>query len=107
MYLVYPIPAKVLTTPLMRLPQAPVVFQFSVFRFADPDDDGVVDAMMSANRALYQRALDVGGTLYPYASVPLDATAWQAHWAEGWHSLRAAEEAYDPRGILNRGQGLF
>lgn len=104
MFLVYPIPRAVLSTPLLRVPDDPFPFQFSVFRYSD---DGQHDHMLAANRALHALALDAGGTLYPFASVPLDPAGWQAHWGPHWEFLRAAKSAYDPAGILNRGQGMF
>ncbi|GAA3437059.1 hypothetical protein GCM10018954_066710 [Kutzneria kofuensis] len=104
-FLVYPIQRSVFNTPLLRVPEDPMPFQFSVFRYAD--DDGDSAAMLAANRAVYGLALAAGGTLYPFASVPLDHAGWQAHWGPHWEFLRAARSSYDPAGILNRGQGIF
>jgi FAD/FMN-containing dehydrogenase len=103
LFLCYPIPRSVLTTPLLRVPDDPMPFQFSVFRYADED----ADAMLAANRALYGRTLAAGGTLYPFCSVPLDHAGWQAHWGPEWEFLRSAKAAHDPAGLLNRGQGIF
>jgi cytokinin dehydrogenase len=105
LFLCYPIPRSVLTTPLLRVPDDPMPFQFSVFRYADRDSDA--DAMLAANRALYGLTLAAGGTLYPFCSVPLDRAGWRAHWGPEWEFLREAKSVYDPAGLLNRGQGIF
>jgi FAD/FMN-containing dehydrogenase len=105
LFLCYPIPRSVLTTPLLRVPDDSMPFQFSVFRYADEDSDA--DAMLAANRALYGLTLAAGGTLYPFCSVPLDHAGWQANWGAEWEFLRSAKSAYDPAGLLNRGQGIF
>ena len=105
LFLCYPIPRSVLATPLLRVPDDPMPFQFSVFRYADEDFDAA--AMLAANRALYGLTLAAGGTLYPFCSVPLDHAGWQAHWGPEWEFLRAAKSVHDPAGLLNRGQGIF
>jgi cytokinin dehydrogenase len=105
LFLCHPIPRSVLTTPLLRVPDDPMPFQFSVFRYAD--EDSAAPAMLAANRALYGLTLAAGGTLYPFCSVPLDHAGWQAHWGPRWEFLRAAKSGHDPAGLLNRGQGIF
>lgn len=104
MFLVYPIPRSVLATPLLRVPSDPMPFQFSVFRYADDDSHA---SMLAANRAMHDLALSFGGTLYPFASVPLDHAAWRTHWGDEWDFLQSAKAKYDPAGLLNRGQGIF
>jgi cytokinin dehydrogenase len=99
MFLTYPIPRSVLTTPLLRVPDDPMPFQLSVFRYGS--------GMLAANQAMYSLARSVGGTVYPFGSVPLDADGWRSHWGDEWDFLLATKTKYDPEGMLNRGQGIF
>lgn len=106
MFLVYPIPRSVLSTPLLRVPDGEMMFQFSVFRYADPEGDAV-EPMLAANRDMYAQAQAVGGTLYPFASVALDHDGWKTHWGAQWEMLRSAKATYDPKNVLGSGQGIF
>ncbi|MFC0433372.1 FAD-binding protein [Kutzneria buriramensis] len=107
MFLVYPIPRSALSTPLLRVPDDETMFQFSVFRYAEPADAAAVKSMLAANRDMYAQAQAVGGTLYPFASVVLDRDGWEAHWGNQWEMLRSAKTVYDPKGVLGSGQGIF
>lgn len=107
MFLVYPIPRSVMSTPLLRVPDDDLIFQFSVFRYADPNQYGALESMLAANHDMYTRTHAVGGTLYPFASVALDHDGWQEHWGERWDLLRRAKDAYDPKRVLGHGQGIF
>jgi cytokinin dehydrogenase len=107
--LLYPLTRGLLRAPLLRVPDEPVVFLFSVLRTAAPDSGGALsaDAMLSANRALFEQARDLGAYEYPIGSIPMTSTDWQQHYGSQWPFLAAARSRYDPGGILTPGQGIF
>ncbi|MFI9388553.1 FAD-binding protein [Kutzneria sp. NPDC052558] len=107
LYLVYPLRRSRLSTPLFRLPDDEVVFQFSVFRYAGSEATEVVEGMLAANRVMHAEALRCGGTLYPYSAVELDPQGWRDHWGEEWSFLEEAKASHDPQGVLGCGQGIF
>jgi cytokinin dehydrogenase len=107
--LLYPLRRDALQAPLLRVPDEPVIFLFSVLRTAAPDSGGALsaDAMLSGNRALFERARDLGGYEYPIGSIPMTAGDWRQHFGPQWAFLAAARHRYDPAGILTPGQGIF
>jgi FAD/FMN-containing dehydrogenase len=107
--LLYPLRRGVLRAPLLRVPDEPVIFLFSVLRTAAPDLGGALSAetMIGDNRALFERARDLGGYQYPIGSIPMTAADWRRHFGPRWRFLAAARRRYDPRGILTPGQGIF
>lgn len=107
MFLIYPIPRASMAMPLLRTPDTDVMFQFSVFRYAEPGSPRVVESMLQASEDMYTSALDAGGTLYPFASVAMGSDRWRVHWGDQWHFLLEAKAKYDPCGVLGLGQGIF
>jgi FAD/FMN-containing dehydrogenase len=107
--LFYPLVRSLLQAPLLRVPDEPVVFLFSVLRTAAPDSGGALsaDVMLSDNRALFEQARDLGGYEYPIGSIPMNSADWQQHFGPQWAFLAAARGRYDPGGILTPGQGIF
>jgi hypothetical protein len=107
--LLYPLRRHVLRAPLLRVPDEPVIFLFSILRTAAPDLGGALSAqaMVDGNRALFDRARDAGGYQYPVGSIPTTAGDWRRHFGPQWPFLEAARRRYDPRGILTPGQGIF
>jgi cytokinin dehydrogenase len=107
--LLYPVVRDLLRTPLLRVPDEPVVFLFSVLRTAAPDSGGALsaDVMLSDNRALFEQARALGGYEYPIGSIPMTSADWQQHFGPQWSFLAAARNSYDPGGILTPGQGIF
>jgi FAD/FMN-containing dehydrogenase len=107
--LLYPVRRKLLRVPLLRVPDEPVVFLFSVLRTAAPDSGGAlpVDTMLAANRKLFEQARRLGGYQYPIGSIPLTPADWRQHYGQEWRFLAAARRRYDPAGILTPGQGIF
>ncbi|RJQ76363.1 FAD-binding protein [Pseudonocardiaceae bacterium YIM PH 21723] len=97
--LIYPVRTALLRAPLLRMPDEPVAFLFAVLRNAPPADPDTVRAMLDRNRALYRRAVELGGTLYPVGSVPLTEREWAAHWGE---QLPAARAQFDPSGLFQQ-----
>lgn len=107
--LLYPLRSGALRAPLLRVPDEPVVFLFSVLRTAAPDSGGALsaDAMLAANRALFVQGRDIGGLEYPIGSIPFTMRDWREHFGPRWSFLAAARRRYDPGGILTPGQGIF
>jgi FAD/FMN-containing dehydrogenase len=107
--LLYPLRRGLLRAPLLRVPDEPVIFLFSLLRTAAPDSGGAIssDAMLSANRALFEQVRDLGGYEYPIGSIPMTSRDWRAHFGPQWPFLVAARRRYDPNGILTPGQGIF
>jgi cytokinin dehydrogenase len=104
--LLYPFWSRRSTRPMLQLPDEPVVFLLALLRTAPPDP-AVVEAMLAANRALYERARDVGGTQYPIGAIPFRRADWVEHLGDQWRKLVAAKRRYDPNQILTPGQGIF
>ena len=104
--LLYPFPRKRLTRPMVRVPDTDLVFLLSILR-ALPADDATVRALLAANRALYDKAVAVGGTQYPIGSIPVDRTDWRTHYGPRYAQALADKATYDPRAILTPGQGVF
>jgi FAD/FMN-containing dehydrogenase len=63
--------------------------------------------MLSANRALFEQARDLGGYEYPIGSIPMNSDDWLQHFGPQRPFLAAARRRYDPGGILTPGQGIF
>jgi cytokinin dehydrogenase len=107
--LLYPLRRTVLRAPLLRVPNEPVVFLFSVLRTAAPDSGGALsaDVMLRDNRALFDQARELGGYEYPIGSIPMTPGDWRAHFGPEWPLLADARRRYDPGGILTPGQGIF
>ena len=60
-----PIRRDAVTSPLLQLPDDDRSFTFNLIRIPTTDDATEADRMLQANRAIYERVRDAGGTLYP------------------------------------------
>ncbi|MFE7274989.1 FAD-binding protein [Streptomyces sp. NPDC057623] len=105
--LVYPLLRERLTTPLLRAPDDPTPYLFALLRATPPEDTATVDRLLAANRSAYELTAAAGGTRYPVGSIPFTRADWRAHFGPEWRRLERAKRAYDPRGILVPGQGVF
>ena len=107
--LLYPLRRQALHTPLLRVPDASVIFLFSILRTAAPDLGAALsaDVMLTGNRAMFEQARKLGGYLYPIGTIPMTPSDWQQHFGPEWQFLATARRRYDPRGILTPGQGIF
>jgi cytokinin dehydrogenase len=107
--LLYPLRRARLRVPLLRVPDEPVTFLFSILRTAAPDLGGALPTgvMLKDNRLLFDRARDLGGYQYPIGSIPMTPPDWVQHFGSAWPFLAAARRRYDPNGILTPGQGIF
>jgi FAD/FMN-containing dehydrogenase len=93
-------------TPLLRLPESEVFIATLLVRPHQTDAEGA--AFLADNRALYDRAVAVGGKRYPWDAIP-DFTRedWARHFGDAWPSFRHAKRRYAPAGILGPGPGIF
>ena len=62
--------------------------------------------MVAANRALFERNRDLGGTVYPISAVPLDPADWHRQLGPQWATVMAAKDRFDPDRVLHPGIGL-
>lgn len=104
--LLYPFRRAALRTPLLRVPDEELVFLFAVLKTASPGAS-TPDAMITANRALYDQARAAGGHQYPVGSIPTTHADWRAHYGPAWRTFAAAKRRYDPGRLLAPGQGVF
>ncbi|MEV5413040.1 FAD-binding protein [Thermopolyspora sp. NPDC052614] len=104
--LLYPFRRAALQTPLLRVPDEELVFLFAVLKTASPGA-ATPDAMITANRTLYDQARAAGGHQYPVGSIPTTPADWRAHYGPAWNAFAAAKRRYDPAKLLAPGQGIF
>ena len=57
----------------------------------------------AANRAVYDRVRDAGGTLYPVSAFPMTPKDWRSHFGSAFGLLLAAKRKFDPDSILTPG----
>ncbi len=106
--LVYPLHRAALNAPLLRLPDGDTFFLFSVLRTAAPDTGAIgADAMIKANKALFDQVRKLGGFQYPIGTIPMTPEDWRVHFGPEWPFFAAARHRFDPGGILTPGQGIF
>jgi FAD/FMN-containing dehydrogenase len=85
----------------------PAAFALTLLRFPFP---GPVDSagILAQNRALFDRAVALGGKRYIIGAVPdMSATDWRAHYGPLWDDFADAKARFDPNGVLTPGQGIF
>jgi cytokinin dehydrogenase len=105
--LIYPFNRDLFTAPLFRVPEERHFYVFSLLRNAVPPTPERAAGLVADNRALYERATELGGKRYPFDSVLMTKHDWQKHYQPVWGQLVSAKQAYDPDGILTPGQGIF
>jgi cytokinin dehydrogenase len=74
-----PILRESVRTPMLRLPPDPVCYTFNLVRLPATDDAVGAGRLVTANRAIYERVRDAGGTLYPVSAFPMSAADWRTH----------------------------
>ena len=62
---------------------------------------------LARNRALYEQARAVGGTLYPHCAVTMTPADWAAQHGAYYAELAALKAYHDPDGILTPGPNVF
>jgi cytokinin dehydrogenase len=102
--LLYPLCRSRLYRPMLRLPDEEDFFLLDVLSTAPA---GGARAMLSANRSLFERNRQLGGTLYPISAVRLREEDWRHQLGRQWPELLAAKRRFDPSGILARRTGFL
>ncbi|MFL6272118.1 MAG: FAD linked oxidase, partial [Actinomycetes bacterium] len=102
-----PILRESVRTPLLRLPPDPLGFTFNLVRFPPTDDPAEARRLVAANRAVYERVRDAGGTLYPVSAFPMSAADWRDHFGAAFGRLRDAKREHDPGHVLTPGYQVF
>lgn len=103
--LLYPMNRAQFKTPLFRVPDSDRFFIFDLLRTAPTLE--IAQAMLEANRQLFDQVVALGGKRYPISSVPLDKHDWQKHFQPEWGPFVAAKRHFDPDNIMTPGQGIF
>ena len=103
----YPMSSRAVRTPLVRLPDEPVVFPFNLIRLPASGDRQEAERAVQKNRALYERIRDAGGVLYPVSALPFSPDDWKQHLGPRWQSFRDAAGRCDPANILTPGYEPF
>jgi len=104
--LFYPFRRSKLERPFVTTPQEEIVYLFDILRTAPPVPS-VVNAMVAANRTLFEQARDLGGKRYPISSIPFSQADWIEHFGTQWPIFLLQKEHYDPGHVLTPGQGIF
>lgn len=104
--LLYPFRRSRLTRPFIETPNEEVLFIFSILR-TSPPDAAIANALVSANRVLFDQARNLGGKSYRIDSLPFSFQDWRQHFGNDWGAFRSLKAQLDPRNVLTPGQGIF
>lgn len=102
---VSPFDRRSVASPLLRLPVDGLCFAFNLIRIPAAADSA--DRLVAANRDVYERVRDAGGTLYPPSALPMSPADWREHFGPAFDGLRTAKQAYDPDHVLTPGYEIF
>ena len=102
-----PILREPVRSPLLRLPPDPVCYTFNLFRLPATDEAGEARRLVMANRAVYERVRDAGGTLYPVSAFPMSRDDWRRHFGAAFDQLSEAKHDHDPGHVLTPGYEVF
>jgi cytokinin dehydrogenase len=94
-------------TPLLRLPTDPLCFTFNLIRLPATDDAAEARRLVTANRAVYERVREAGGTLYPVSAVPMSRADWRRHFGSAYEQLSQAKREHDPGRVPTPGYEVF
>jgi FAD/FMN-containing dehydrogenase len=96
------------TSPLVRLPPEPLCHAVNLIRLPATDDPAAAERLVEANRTIYRRVRDAGGTLYPAsAALPLSPVEWRDQFGPVFGLLREAKERFDPDMLVTPGYEIF
>lgn len=105
--LISPFNRELFHAPLFQVPESRHFFIFALLRNAVPPTPERATQLVSDNRALFERAVALGGNRYPVDSVPMTKHDWQKHYQPLWGPLVSAKRRFDPDKILTPGPGIF
>lgn len=103
--LLYPMNRSKFNTPFMHIPDNDHFFILSLLRTAPTL--AIAEAMIEANRQLFDQTVALDGKRYPIDSVLMDKHDWQKHFQPKWGPFVAAKHHFDPDNIMTPGQGIF
>lgn len=95
------------TSPMLQLPKDELVYAFNLVRIPTTGDLAEADRLMKANRAIYERVRDAGGTLYPVSAFPMSPDDWRKHFGPVWPQFSSAKQNFDPEHVLTPGYEVF
>lgn len=100
-----------LSRPFFRIPEddgGKYIFLFDILGASLlPHDQKYARQMLRRNRRLYEKARDLGGTLYPIGATPMRRRDWMRQYGNMWPELVRRKQLYDPANILGPGPGIF
>ena len=105
--LINPFNRELFRAPFFRVPDSRHFFLFALLRNAVPPTPERAAQLVADNRALFERAVMLGGKRYPFDSVPMTKHDWQKHYQPLWGAFVSAKRHFDPDNILTPGQGIF
>ena len=89
----------------MCAPAEDIVFGVTLLRTVPAD---TLSEVLAVNRALYERARDLGGKRMIWGAMPFSPSDWQTHYGpELWPRLQQAKQQFDKRNVLTPGPGIF
>jgi cytokinin dehydrogenase len=91
--------------PLVRMPNEDLVVRFQLSR--NPPASADIPSVIAMNRALYERAREMGGTRVTSTAIPFSQADWIQHYGPAWELFRDAKNRFDPNNVLTPGQGMF
>jgi cytokinin dehydrogenase len=71
------------------------------------DNSAFVAEKLARNRRIYERARDVGGTLYPISAVDMTPDDWAVQYGPRYAELARLKRRYDPDRVLRPGRRVF
>jgi cytokinin dehydrogenase len=91
--------------PLTRMPDEEMIYRFQLSRTLPAGTDTA--SMIALNRALYERARDMGGYRMTSSAVEMSQDDWKRHYGPAWQIVEAAKTKFDPKNVLTPGHGMF
>ena len=104
--LLYPFRRSKLTCPSIKTPKEEIVYLFSILQTAEPNPEAV-NALVAANRSLFEQARARGGKSYQVNALPFSQEDWVQHFDDSWETFARLKASLDPRNLLTPGQGIF
>jgi cytokinin dehydrogenase len=104
--LLYTFKRSRITRPLFRTPNEETFVLLDVLRTAASLQVNAAE-MLPLNRHFFDRARELGGTLYTISAIPLSPEDWKQVYGPAWDDFAAAKRRYDPDKVLTPGPGIF
>jgi hypothetical protein len=96
------------TKPLFRAPAEELAIGFDTLRASPVGLSAAdVETLLTYNRRLYDRAVELGGTQYPISAVRLDPADWARHYGSQFRRLVHAKARFDSGNVLASGPDVL